>query len=189
MKHYQISIVSKNKKSLEDFITFVYNKLKITNKYFQKKKQRKILTILKSPHVNKKAQEQFNSNLYYKTINVYLPQYLKLIRFIKTIKSNLFLDVHIKVKLIINQRLEKKINKTVFNPTNFKLNCLINNKVKYCNSKKKISSNILLTKNKNFKKKITNYNYFSNIKTFLKIMDIYGELFKKEIVKLDPIFK
>jgi ribosomal protein S10 len=180
MKHYQINIISKNKKSLENFVTFVNSnlqKLQITNKYFQKKKNRKILTILKSPHVNKKAQEQFNSNLYHKSVNIYLPQYFKLITFIKTVKSNLFLDVRVKVKLIINNKLEKKMHRNIFNPTNFKLNCF-SNKINYCNKKIKTKSNNLLFNNKKLKKQISKNNSFSNINKFLKILDIYGELSK-----------
>ena len=70
-----IKISSKNKKSLQNFLKvfelFCEKKNLKSNtfiKYFsQKQKTSNIYTILKSPHVNKKAQEQFEYSIIFKT--------------------------------------------------------------------------------------------------------------------------
>ena len=60
-----IKIYSKDKKSLEQFKTFLKNITKkwksFTFNIKNNKKKRKRITVLKSPHVNKKAQTQFQS--------------------------------------------------------------------------------------------------------------------------------
>jgi ribosomal protein S10 len=179
MKYYQITITSKNKKSLEQFSAFIYKRLKklqFTNKFFQKKTKNRILTILKSPHVNKKSQEQFNYNLYSKHINFYFPQNFKVIKFIKTIKLTLFLDVNITIKLIINEQLEKKIYKNIFNPVNFKLQFLFKPQ-RYLNKKINTNINFLLGSSESIENSNNKKQLFKNLNKFLKINDIYGELF------------
>jgi len=62
MNIFKIIITSKNHITIRNFFLFLYknkiNKLNILKSIFQEKKKKK-LTILKSPHVNKTAQEQF----------------------------------------------------------------------------------------------------------------------------------
>jgi len=74
MKTFNITIKSKNKTSVNEFFLFFNgNKLYNSNvikKYFQKKAKKKKLTILKSPHVNKKAQEQFENRLFKKQFKI-----------------------------------------------------------------------------------------------------------------------
>ena len=56
-----ITVSSKSKETLKLFLAFL-SKFKHSNliiKYFPKRKIKKFVTILKSPHVNKSAQEQF----------------------------------------------------------------------------------------------------------------------------------
>lgn len=128
MKHYQINIESKSKKHLENFLLFFSKSLKnynLINKLLSKKKKRKILTILKSPHVNKKAQEQFQFNIYYKNINLYSVQNKIALLFIKRINSTIFSNVKIQIKFPINSNLIKNTQTKIFNPTNFKLNFFI----------------------------------------------------------------
>ena len=76
-----IQIFSKNSNSISNFLKFLY-KLK-TNKTLnlnftivqssQFKKSKK-LSVLKSPHVNKKAQEQFEYNVFNKQLKIYVSQ-------------------------------------------------------------------------------------------------------------------
>ena len=66
----QFSLKSINKLSLNSYITFLKNQFKILNlKYalFNLPKKKKRVTLLKSPHVNKTAREQFEIR-FYKTI-------------------------------------------------------------------------------------------------------------------------
>jgi small subunit ribosomal protein S10 len=145
MKHYQINIESKSKKHLENFLIFFLKSLKnynLINKMLPIKKKRKILTILKSPHVNKKAQEQFQVNIYSKKINLYSIQNKIALLFIKRISSTIFLNVKIQIKFPINSHLIKKSQTKILNPTNFKLNFF--NKKSYLNEiTRENSKNIL----------------------------------------------
>jgi ribosomal protein S10 len=72
-----LSIYSKNRESLTNFLKFFYKlkeikilKLKLYTKQSQKKRKNILLSVLKSPHVNKKSQEQFECNLYTKQLNI-----------------------------------------------------------------------------------------------------------------------
>lgn len=150
MKFYQISIISKNKKSLKKFLLFLtnlLNKLNPSIKCYKQKKRKKVLTILKSPHVNKKAQEQFQIDTFCTSLNIFIPHNFQTLFIIKLIKTNNFSDVTLKIKFIINHRLAEKVKCNIFNPNNFKLNMF------------------------NLKKKL------KKINIFLNILDIYGELF------------
>src|SRR6476620_2101567 len=135
MKHYQLTIISKNKKSAENgFLFFLKNSselnLNIIKKYFQKKKKKNVLTILKSPHVNKSAQEQFESKFFSKQLSIYSSKNFQFLLFLKKIKTYLFPDVKIKIKFILNKNLSEKIGANILNPSNFKLNVLKKIKLK-----------------------------------------------------------
>jgi ribosomal protein S10 len=182
MKHYQIIISSKNKKSLDKFIKFFTENLSnfiIINNFFKTKLKTKIITILKSPHVNKKAQEQFKINIFYKTINISTPKNFKLLTYLKNINSHLFTDIKIKLKLLINYKLSKKIYNNILNPTNFNTNIFNKTKV-YKNKKIEQNNNFII------KKKLNNIYEFNKSKNLikinkiLKIFDIYGELANKK---------
>lgn len=157
MKFYQITITSKNKHSLKNYFKFIIGNIKnfnLLNKFSQKKTKRIFFTMLKSPHVHKKAQEQFEFTHFSKQITISTQTNLKFLTFLKKIKTNLFSDVNIKIKFQLNKKLQNNFQKKFFNPNYFKLNCF-NNK----NEKK----NYLLTK----------------LQKIVKISDIYGELYQK----------
>ena len=63
MKQYCLKIQSKNEKSLKNFLCFFFKHLKTRFSIIQKSSanqtNRRVITFLKSPHVNKTAQEQF----------------------------------------------------------------------------------------------------------------------------------
>src|SRR6476660_9100922 len=128
MKHYQLTITSKNKKSIENCFLFFFNNA--NKKNLKKKKKKTILTILKSPHVNKSAQEQFEFKLFSKQLSLYSQKNFQILFFLKKIKIYLFPDVKMKIKFILNKNLSEKIKVHIFNPTNFKLNVLKGIKLK-----------------------------------------------------------
>lgn len=172
MKHYQLTITSNNKKSAENCFLFFLNNtselnLNLLKKAIKKKKRKKVLTILKSPHVNKTAQEQFESRFFSKQINLYTSKNRQFLLLLKKIKIYLFPDVKIKTKFILNKNLVKKTQTNLLNPSNFKLNIL-----KQIKSTNKINPKI-----KTYYKlhKITN---LKHIKHFLKIFDMFSELQK-----------
>nr|YP_009115283.1 ribosomal protein S10 [Berkeleya fennica]AJA05804.1 ribosomal protein S10 [Berkeleya fennica] len=82
MKSYHLIVQSRNRKSISTFFPFFLSSIQnlnfnIIQKYFEKKRKKKILTILKSPHVNKKAQEQFEFRYYSKQITLHSTQNFK----------------------------------------------------------------------------------------------------------------
>jgi ribosomal protein S10 len=171
MKTFNITIKSKNKTSINEFFLFfrktkLYN-LNIIKKYFQKKMEKKKLTILKSPHVNKKAQEQFENRLFKKQIKIQTTENLKYLIFLKKLNSKLFPDIKIKLTYKTNNKKKfKKLGLKIFNPNNFKINKYYNFKTQNLNQVKK--------KNKNISKHLLT----TKTNRLLKIFDLYGELFK-----------
>jgi ribosomal protein S10 len=179
MNQYKISILSNNKKSLYKFLRFFFKSCKsykFVDRHFQKNKKRKVITILKSPHVNKKAQEQFQYNTYSKNINFNLSQLFNIFYKIKKIKFNLFSDVTLKTKVLVNYNLTRQLRKKVFNFDNFKLNVL----------KKKIykNSKILITKINNPKidqlinNPITSYFQRKNLKNRTRLLTLLSNVVK-----------
>lgn len=72
-------------------------------------------TVLKSPHVNKKAQEQFEFCLYKNQLSIYSYQTLKLLTILKKFKLNYLQTLKLKCNLYsIIKSLRKKKEK--FNP-------------------------------------------------------------------------
>ena len=62
----KFKVSSKDRHILKKFLSFLQKLTtpSTTLKYFSKQKKRKVVTILKSPHVNKTAQEQFDYRFY-----------------------------------------------------------------------------------------------------------------------------
>lgn len=69
MKNLQIIIKSIYKNSVKKFLFFFYKKSALKKQLCKKIKNKKI-TILKSPHIYKKAQEQFEKNMFKTVIKI-----------------------------------------------------------------------------------------------------------------------
>jgi ribosomal protein S10 len=79
-----LSIYSKNSNSLTNFLKFFYTlkkkkilKLKFYTRQSQKKKKFSFISVLQSPHVNKKSQEQFEYYMYSKQLKIQAYQLTK----------------------------------------------------------------------------------------------------------------
>lgn len=109
-----LSIHSKNLSSLTNFLKFIY-KLK-TNKILKlqfittqspQKNKKFFFSVLRSPHVNKKSQEQFEYYLYKKQLKIQVLKLVKFFKIWKLIKTKLFYDIKIETKFIcINKSLK-----------------------------------------------------------------------------------
>ena len=80
----QLNIRSTNKK-INIYLTFllsIFKKLEIKYKYIKIPLLLKKITLLKSPHVNKKAREQFELKIFKKTIIIYSNLKLKILKFL-----------------------------------------------------------------------------------------------------------
>lgn len=79
------------------------------------------MTILKSPHVNKKAQEQFEIRFFKKQLTIKSIKIFKYLIFLKKLNFNLFSDVNITLKYSIKKKETQKLNLKIFILENFKL--------------------------------------------------------------------
>ena len=110
-------IKSKNNKS-------IFYLLNIFNKFIKNKKVRfkskvlktKRFSVLKSPHVNKTAQEQFFINSFEICIKIDSSDILKFFIFLKNIQNNFCFDVLIRTKINIENQTIKisKLNNNKF---------------------------------------------------------------------------
>lgn len=152
MNNIRLEISSKNKQSLQKFLNFLFNlKNNLTISYKPKRKLKQIITILKSPHINKSAQEQFEYRVYSKTVFINTLQVFKFLLLLKKVKNMTFPFINFKIIMTSN----------FFNVDHKKLFLYLNPN----------------TLNINFYENFNDIQKFSK-KTdkYLKILDIYGEL-------------
>ena len=171
---FNVTILSRNKNSINDFFLFfnesTLHNLDVIKKYFQKKIKQKKLTILKSPHVNKKAQEQFESRLFKKQFTIQTTKNFQYLIFLKRLNYNLFPDINIKLKCVINNRNIQKLGLKIFNPNYLKFN-------KYCTFR---ANNLDLQSLNSFikKKTLSKLAVPRKAHRILKVFDLYGEFLK-----------
>jgi ribosomal protein S10 len=89
--------------------------------YFQQKQKQKIFTTLKSPHVNKTAQEQIEYRLFSKQTNIFSFQILKFLIVIKQIQTKICPDLEIQIKFVLNNKIIPKTKLIFLNPDNYKI--------------------------------------------------------------------
>ena len=170
-----IKIYSKDKNSLKQFKNFFKNiTLKWKNVTFDikdnKNKKQKI-TILKSPHVNKKAQAQFQFITYSANIQCFSFDLKKNYIILKKIKNHLFPDVKIKIsQTIFNKKVKFTANK-LFLPKNL----YFYQSTKLLSGKQQQQKS-LLTFNKQRQRKRVILNKTLH---FLKVLDNFGKSYSK----------
>nr|YP_010377400.1 ribosomal protein S10 [Navicula tsukamotoi]QYB23087.1 ribosomal protein S10 [Navicula tsukamotoi] len=172
MTKYKIKLYSKNKETINNVLKFFnqsQNKIKnfpITLNFKRKKKRKNIITILKSPHVNKKAQTQFQQ-ITYIAVGKYLSWNKKKSTIcLKKLKNNLFPGLKIKIEK--TSILKNNSKKTLF----ARFSLVKNPSLLSFFSKKKQA---LIFKNQ----KITTKKWKNRILKNLKRLDTYGHQSKK----------
>jgi ribosomal protein S10 len=157
MKTLNIKIESKNQISVKKFLKFFKEKsnknFKLLQKIFYKKGKKKFISILKSPHVNKSAQEQFEIIISSAQIKVETSKPLKFLIMLKKMKMNIFPDINIKLSLNFNKKKENLLKQKLFDINNFYI--------------KKLS----IKKNELIKFEKIKFNFGNKI---LNLFDIYG---------------
>jgi ribosomal protein S10 len=122
-----IKFFSRNQSKINSFIFFFLKNalsLSLTKKHLKKKKKKKVLSILKSPHVDKKAQEQFELKTFIKQLTLVSLKNIKFLIALKKLKTKFFPEMKIKIKFSTNNKaLEKNVKKTL-NPRNSKVSTL-----------------------------------------------------------------
>ena len=79
--------------------------------------KKKIYTVLKSPHVNKTAQEKFKSEIYSKKYKIYSDKPQLLLKFLKIVESSLFEELFLKIQLVSSPKTSKLL--FMLNPDKF----------------------------------------------------------------------
>ena len=119
---FAINIRSKNLNSLNKFLKILNNEKflkKLQIKFFKiihkSNKNKKVLTILKSPHVNKSAQEQFEHVTYKKNVICFIEQPFLFILVLKLLRFRHFSDISILIKFNLDIIKAKKFVKKNIN--------------------------------------------------------------------------
>ena len=153
-----LKIFSKNKTSLILFFRIVskicYAKKLKLNFYVKKLQQirtTRIFNVLKSPHVNKIAQEQFQYHLLSKKILFHTFQFSKLIIILRKLQTELFPDIQVKTYFLLKNCNLKRFTSQIFNLKLY---------------------NLKMFKSRNQKKII------SKIFFYLKLFDLQGKLYR-----------
>lgn len=120
-----IKVSCKNDQVLNNLAKF-FKKLELLPtiiKHSSKQKKKKFLTVLKSPHVNKTAQEQFEFRFYNKEFLFESIKPLTIFIVLKKLKALSFPGVQFKTKSLINSVKKKNRNiPNILDPDNIVLN-------------------------------------------------------------------
>lgn len=170
MTKYRIKLYSKDKKSLHHFLKFLKHSNRTQNfqlsfNLLRKKKARKKVTVLKSPHVNKTAQEQFGYTIHSIEISCYSWEIKKYLVLLKKIRNQLFPSVKIKINGKFSET-RKSLKKVLFNPTNtaFYVSTFV------------FSKRMQKHKFLNFNTHTTNRNLLEKSLLYFNVLDCYGHL-------------
>merc|ERR1712078_546586 len=113
---FYLKVSCKDKRILKKFVNF-FTKLKsfpIFIKPFPKREKRKFVTVLKSPHVNKTAQEQFEYRFFFKDFLVFSSKPSIFLLFLKKLKNFSFSGIKIEVQgLFEKKRIAKHVLKLI----------------------------------------------------------------------------
>ena len=166
MKQYCLKIQSKNEKSLRKFLYFFFKHLKTKFNIIQKSNtsqtNKKIITFLKSPHVNKTAQTHFETRTFTGKILIKGFYLEKSLIFLKKILIKLFQDVSVHLTFLTYKK--KSLN--LFSPNNIKFS----------------KGNLLKRNYKRYKQKIilkkfnTKKDSFFYLSKFLTKISLFGEM-------------
>ena len=80
-------------------------------------------SILKSPHVNKTSQEQFEQRTFSRQVNICSFQAFKILVFLKRVRSKLFSDIRFQIRLLINH--DRNFGFYTINPDNFQISSFL----------------------------------------------------------------
>jgi len=153
---FYLKISCKNKKNLKKFLKF-FKRLKllpILVKPFSRHQKFEFVSVLKSPHVNKTAQEQFEYRYFFKDFLIFSFKPLIFILFLKKLKSFTFLSIKFEIQVLSeNKKVEKHLLRLI-NPDN-----LILQKISFQQ----------------------NYLDFYCCKKYIQLFDSYGEIYLQNV--------
>jgi hypothetical protein len=134
----------------------------VSLKSFSKQKKQKFITVLKSPHVNKTAQEQFEYRFYSKDFLIRSFKPLTFFLLLKNLKAQSFPGVKLKVQGLLEKNSFYKYTLQIVTPDNLYL------------SENKMSSRNLKTIS------TVSKSQYQFVKKYLQLFDLYGEISLKK---------
>ena len=145
MTLFGVVVSSKNKTLMHHFLSFfkkylTYNPI-ILATYLNKKVHIKTITLLKSPHAHKSAQEHFKSKICKKYLRIKAQKSLKLLLFLKGLSYKMFPAISIKIKQLLNAKRLSKDHFNIANLNNFSIKLLVLRIIKIKNFRLKIELN------------------------------------------------
>ena len=123
---FYLKISCKDKRILKKFLE-IFTKIKslpIYIKPFSRREKRKFVTVLKSPHVNKTAQEQFEYRIFSRHFLIFSLKPQIFFLFIKKLKNLSFSGVKLEVKGVFEKNIANKYLLKLVNPDNVVLKTL-----------------------------------------------------------------
>jgi len=167
---FYLKISCKDKRILKKFLRS-FTKIKslpFSVKSFSKQEKRKFVTVLKSPHVNKTAQEQFEYRLYSRHFLIHSLKPFTFFLLLKKLKNLSFPGLDLQVKGVLKKnKLSKQVLQFV-DPDNIVLKSTNSLHLKKISFRK-----VKYQKNDNFE--------FEFCKKYLQLFDLYGEICLKKV--------
>lgn len=166
---FNLKISCKDERIIKKFLRFLIKIefLPIHFKSFSKPEKRKFVTVLKSPHVNKTAQEQFEYRIYTKQLFIRSFKPLTFFLFLKKVKNQSFPGLSFEVKGVLGKNDLPKYALKIVSPDNLILKSSIN-----LSKKKKCEKN-----SEEFFKTYSSKFLFH--KKYLQLFDLHGEIYLK----------
>jgi ribosomal protein S10 len=168
---FYLKVSCKDKKILKKFISF-FTKIKslpIFIKPFPKIEKRKFTTVLKSPHVNKTAQEQFEYRYFSKDFLVFSFKPLIFFLLLKKLKNFSFSGIKLEVKGLFEKNKTQKHVLKLISPDNIVLKNVSLNQKSFKKTQKKCEISKPISNDCNFD--------FSLSKKYIQLFDSYGEMY------------
>ena len=168
---FYLKVSCKDKRILKKFTSFFrkVKSLSIFIKPFPKHEKRKFITILKSPHVNKTAQEQFEYRFFSKHFLVFSFKPSIFLLLLKKLKNFSFSGIKLEVKGILEKRKTPKYVLKFISPDNIVLQNRCSNQKNFRRNKTTLVNSELVLDSLNLSKK------------YIQLFDSYGEVYLKNI--------
>lgn len=174
---FYLKISCKDKRILKSFLRFFtkLESLPVFLKSLSKHKKRKFVTVLKSPHVNKTAQEQFEYRLYSKHFLIRSFKPLTFFLLLKKLKNVSFSGINLEVKGFLEKNNIQKHVLRVVSPDNIILKSVTD----LYFGKKRLKK---IPYKQNFKQILKNHNSdFLFYRKYVQLFDLYGEICLKKV--------
>jgi ribosomal protein S10 len=183
MRQYCLLVKSKNEKSLEKFVDFFIKQMKTKFNsapvVINVQTSKKIVTLLKSPHVNKTAQEHFESRTFTKKILIDCSYSAKDFFLLKKLLNGLFQDILICVEIRVAANSYRERKKSFFYSKNFKLS-----------KTRLLQINVKRQKKEEVRKKIELKKKRLLVLTkFIEAVNVFGEMSLQKLTKNKASFK